>query len=99
MKPIEIADETLKAVSGGTHEEQEIITAQKIKEKLNGKTIQVTMVYYVAEKEIAAAIREQLGVEIDKKSIEMPEIKKSGRYDFRVKIATGIVAVMSVQVS
>ena len=97
MKPIEIADETLKAVSGGSND-QETITAQKLKEKLNGKTVQVTLVYTVSAKDIAAAIKEQLDVYIDKRSIELPEIKNTGTYHFKVKIASGVVAAMAVTV-
>lgn len=97
MQPRKIADEALISVSGGLHEDQEIINAQKLRDELNGKIIRVTLLYCVEVKEIASAIREQLGVCIDKKSIEIPEIKKTGTYNFRVKIATGIVAAMTVQ--
>ena len=99
MKPIEIADELLETVSGGTHEEQEIIAAQKLKEKLDGKTVQVTLFYIVSVKDIATAIKEQLDIDIDKRSIELPEIKNTGTYHFKVKIATGIVAAMAVLVT
>ena len=99
MKPIEIADELLNTVSGGTHEEQEIIQAQKLKEKLDGKTVQVTLFYIVSVKDIATAIKEQLDIDIDKRSIELPEIKNTGTYHFKVKIATGIVAAMAVLVT
>ena len=97
MKPIEIADETLKAVSGGS-DDQETIAARKLKEKLDGKTVQVPLAYTVSVKEIAAAIKEQLDVCIDKRSIELPEIKNIGTYHFKVKIATGVVAAMAVRV-
>ena len=97
MKPIEIADETLKAVSGGSND-QETITAQKLKEKLDGKTVQVTLFNIVSSKEIAAAIKEQLDICIDKRSIELPEIKNTGTYHFKVKIAPGVVAAMAVMV-
>lgn len=99
MNPIEIADELLNTVSGGTHEEQEIIQAQKLKEKLDGKTVQVTLFYIVSVKDIATAIKEQLDIDIDKRSIELPEIKNTGTYHFKVKIATGIVAAMAVLVT
>lgn len=99
MNPIEIADELLNTVSGGTHEEQKIIQAQKLKEKLDGKTVQVTLFYIVSVKDIATAIKEQLDIDIDKRSIELPEIKNTGTYHFKVKIATGIVAAMAVLVT
>ena len=99
MNPIEIADELINTVSGGTHEEQKIIQAQKLKEKLDGKTVQVTLFYIVSVKDIATAIKEQLDIDIDKRSIELPEIKNTGTYHFKVKIATGIVAAMAVLVT
>ena len=99
MNPIEIADELLNTVSGGTHEEQEIIQAQKLKEKLDGKTVRVTLLYNVSVKDIATVIKEQFGIDIDKKSIELPEIKNTGTYHFKVKIASGVVAAMAVVVT
>ena len=98
MKPIEIADELLNTVSGGAHEELKIIEAQKLKEKLDGKTVQVTLFYIVSVKEIATAIKEQLDIDIDRRSIELPEIKNTGTYHFKVKIAPGVVAAMAVMV-
>lgn len=99
MKPIEIADETLKTVSGGRDDAQEIIAAQKLKEKLDGKTVRVTLLYNVSVKDIATVIKEQFGIDIDKKSIELPEIKNTGTYHFKVKIASGVVAAMAVVVT
>ena len=99
MNPIEIADELLNTVSGGAHEDLKIIEAQKLKEKLDGKTVQVTLFYIVSVKEIATAIKEQLDIDIDRRSIELPEIKNTGTYHFKVKIATGIVAEMAVLVT
>ena len=98
MEHRKITEEALRTVSGGgMHEDQEIINAMKLRDKLSGKTIRVTLLYRVEVKEIASAIREQLGVSIDKKSIEIPEIKKPGTYHFKVNIATGIVAAMAVE--
>ena len=95
-KPMEITDETLKTVSGGRHEEQEIIAAKKLKEKLDGKTVRVTLVLSVSSKEISDAIDEQFDIRIDKRSIETPEIRTPGTYSIKVNIASGIVAKMSV---
>ena len=62
------------------------------------KSLKLRKMHHSVEvKEIASAIREQLGVSIDKKSIEIPEIKKPGTYHFKVNIATGIVAAMAVE--
>ena len=99
MKPTEIADEALETVSGGRHEEQELIIARELKTKLDGKTVRVALLYCVTAKEISSAIDEQLDIHIDKKSIELPEIRKTGTYNFKVKIAAGITAVMAVLVT
>ena len=98
MNPMELTDEALKAVSGGSHEDQRIIEAKKLQEKLDGKTVQVTLACRVTVKEVAAAIKQQLGVDIERRNIEMPEIRKTGTYNFKLKIATGIVAKMAVLV-
>ena len=99
MKPIKITDETLKTVSGGRHEEQELIEARKLQEKLDRKTVMVTLHYKVEARDIADAINEQFDIRINRKSIELPEIKNTGAYPFKVKIVTGIVAEMTALVA
>ena len=83
-------------MSGGRHEEQELIIARELKAKLDGKTVRVTLLYCVTAKEISSAIDEQLDIHIDKKSIELPEIKNTGTYHFKVNIATGVVAATGI---
>ena len=52
----------------------------------------------VTAKEIAAAIKESYGVEIDKRRIELEDIKSYGTFPVSIKLLSGITANMSVQV-
>lgn len=104
-KEKKLREELLTSVTGGVngaHDDQQIIINQELQKKLDGKTVQVKTTdplrIAVAEKEIAAAIEKQLGITIDKRKIAAPEIKRLGTYDFKVNIATGIVAKMTVEV-
>ena len=65
----------------------------KIKGGENGKTYGS-----VSTKEIAEAVKEQLGLEIDKKKIVMDPIKTTGVHDVTVKLHKEISAVVKVAV-
>ena len=67
----------------------------KIKGGENGKTYGS-----VSTKEIAEAVKEQLGLEIDKKKIVLPEpIKAFGTYEAVVKLHRDVQAKLSVKVT
>ena len=67
----------------------------KIKGGENGKTYGS-----VSTKEIAEAVKEQLGLEIDKKKIVLPEtIKAFGTYEAAVKLHREVQAKLSVKVT
>ena len=67
----------------------------KIKGGENGKTYGS-----VSTKEIAEAVKEQLGLEIDKKKIVLPEaIKAFGTYEAAVKLHRDVQAKRSVKVT
>ena len=91
---------------GSFNKEQEIAAAKKLAETLNGKTVKITaetgvdgkFFGSVTAKEIAAAIEEEFDVTIDRRMIQCPEIKKTGSFDFKVNIYTGITAKMTVVV-
>lgn len=54
----------------------------------------------VSSKEIAAALKEQTGIEIDKKKMHLAEsIKNLGTYDVAVKLHPKVTAKLSVKVS
>lgn len=53
----------------------------------------------VSSKEIAQAFKEQCGVEIDKKKIQLPEaIKSFGAYDVKVKLHPQVTGTLRVKV-
>ena len=86
------------------HAQQEL---KKIKEKvkfLNGKEVVVRakegvngkLFGTITSKDVAESIRNELGVEIDKKKLVLPEIKSFGTFDFKIKFDGNNVAVMKL---
>lgn len=75
--------------------------------KINGKTIKVTakagqggrLFGSVTAKEIAAVMKTQLGIDIDKRKITVDDIKVFGTYPATVKLYQGVTAEFSVMVS
>ncbi len=75
--------------------------------KINGKTIKVTakagqggrLFGSVTAKEIAAVMKTQLGIDIDKRKITVDDIKAFGTYHATVKLYQGVTAEFSVMVS
>lgn len=75
--------------------------------KINGKTIKVTakagqggrLFGSVTAKEIAAVMKTQLGIDIDKRKINVDDIKAFGTYPATVKLYQGVTAEFSVMVS
>lgn len=49
-------------------------------------------------KEAADELKKQFGVEVDKRKIEMADIKAFGSYQAVIKLAQGITASMTVMV-
>jgi large subunit ribosomal protein L9 len=89
-----VAQETLEA-------------AQAFAKDMASKTVEVTMkageggrVFgSVSSKEIAVAAKEQFGMEIDKKKIQLPEaIKNFGVYEVGVKIHPKVTGTLKVHV-
>lgn len=76
-------------------------------DKINGKTIKVTakagqggrLFGSVTAKEIAAVMKTQLGIDIDKRKITVDDIKAFGTYPATVKLYQGVTAEFSVMVS
>ena len=81
-------------------------TAQINTELLNGKTVTVKanagangkLFGSVTSKEIAEKIKEQYGVELEKKRIVVDDIRQYGTYEFTVKVYAGMQAQMYVVV-
>ncbi len=89
------------------HKQQEIDAAKATKDKLEGKTVTLTakagsngkLFGSVTSKEIAAEIKKSLGIEIDRKKMNVKDIKNFGEYTAEIKLYTGIVAKITVKVT
>ena len=87
--------------------QEQLEAAQKLAKDLETKEIIVRMrageggraFGSVSSKEIATAFKEQCGIEIDKKKIQMEEtIKNFGVYKVNVKLHTKVTGVLTVKV-
>lgn len=87
--------------------DMEIAAANESKAKINGKTIKLTakagtngrLFGSVTSKDVAAEIKKQYAVDIDKRKITMDDIKAFGSYKIDVKLYQNISAEMTVSVS
>lgn len=85
----------------------EIAAANASKEKINGKTVKLTakagtsgrLFGSVTSKDVAAEIKKQYAVDVDKRKITMDDIKAFGSYKIDVKLYQNISAEMTVSVS
>lgn len=88
------------------HKQEEIKAAKEMASKLEGKTVVVKakagsngrLFGSVTSKEIAAQIKDTLGVEIDRKKMSVADIKNFGEYTAEIKLYQGIVAKLTVSV-
>lgn len=87
--------------------EQKYQDALALKDKLAGMVIKVPVKVgkddklfgSVSSKEIADAFRDQLGIEVDKKKIVLPDaIKAVGRYEVPIRLHANVSAVLNVEV-
>lgn len=86
--------------------EQELILAKENAAKLSGKTVKVTakagqngkLFGSVTSKEISDAIKAQYSISVDKRKIDVADIKNFGTYEAEVKFPQGVTAKVSVQV-
>ncbi|MCH5189443.1 MAG: 50S ribosomal protein L9 [Oscillospiraceae bacterium] len=87
--------------------DMEIAAANASKAKINGKTIKLTakagtngrLFGSVTSKDVAAEIKKQYAVDVDKRKITMDDIKAFGSYKIDVKLYQNISAEMTVSVS
>ncbi len=85
----------------------EIAAANDSKSKINGKTVKLTakagtsgrLFGSVTSKDVAAEIKKQYAVEVDKRKITMDDIKSFGSYKIEIKLYQGISAEMTVSVT
>ncbi len=89
------------------HKAEEIKAAQADADKLNGKTFKLTakacangkLFGSVNAKDVAAKIKTDLNIDIDKRKIAMDDIKQFGTVTAEVKVYQGITASIYIQVS
>lgn len=85
----------------------QIAAANEAKAKINGKTLKLTakagtsgrLFGSVTSKDVAAEIKKQYAVDVDKRKITMDDIKAFGSYKIDVKLYQNISAEMTVAVS
>ena len=74
--------------------------------KINGKTVKISakagqngkLFGSVTSKEVAEMVKNQFGIETDKRKITMDDIKAFGTYEAEIKLFQGISAKIYVQV-
>jgi large subunit ribosomal protein L9 len=89
------------------HKQEEIDRANATAKALNGKTVTISakagsngkLFGSVTSKEIAAEIKKSLGIEIDRKKMNVADIKNFGEYTAEIKLYTGIIAKLTVKVT
>ena len=87
--------------------EVETQQAKASADKISGKTVKVTakagqggrLFGSVTAKEIAAVMKTQFGIDIDKRKITVDDIKAFGTYPTTVKLYQGVTAEFSVTVT
>ncbi len=96
-----------KEESAAHHKSEEIAAAKDTADKLNGKTVHIKakagsagrLFGSITSKEIAAEIKNELGIEIDRKKMTVADIKNFGDYEAEIKLYQGITAKLTVNVS
>ncbi len=94
--------------SNAFKKKQEREAAEAAKAKLDGVTLHLTakagnggrLFGAVTAKEIAAEIRSSLGLDVDKRKIQLDsDIKNFGTYEAEVKLLSGVIAKIKVSVT
>ena len=105
--PAAINNKKTQDAAKAHHAQMELDAALANKDRLNGKTVTVKaksgaggkLFGAVTSKEIAAAMKEQFQVDVDKKKISLPgEIKGFGEFSFELKLHNGVIANMKLVV-
>lgn len=89
------------------HKQEKINAAKATADALNGKEVVIKakagsngkLFGSVTSKEIAAEIKNKLGIEIDKKKMSVADIKNFGEYTAEIKLYQGITAKINVKVT
>ena len=89
------------------HKKEELAAAQKTASMLDGKSVNIKakagaggkLFGSVTSKEIAAEIKNSIGIEIDRKKMNVADIKNYGEYTAEIKLYPGVTATLTVKVS
>ncbi len=87
--------------------EQEIEKANNAKAQLDGKKFVIKtkagesgkLFGSITTKEVSAEIKKSMGIDVDKRKIQMEDIKNCGSYTAVVKLHSGISATVTVEVA
>lgn len=93
--------------SAAHHKKEELQAAKETAARLDGKTVSITakagaggkLFGSVTSKEIAAEIKNSLGIEVDRKKMNVADIKNFGEYTAEIKLHQGVTAKLTVKVS
>ncbi len=96
-----------KEASKKFHKAEEIKAAKADADKLDGKTFKLKakagangkLFGSVTSKDVSKQIKDELGIDIDKRKIVMPDVKAFGTVQAEIKVYQGISAKIFVQVS
>ncbi len=89
------------------HKDMEKKTAEEMAKKLKSATVKLSaragqngkLFGSVTTKEVAEALQAQFGVTLDKRKIEMDDIKAYGTYTATVKFSQGVTTQVQVEVN
>ena len=96
-----------KEASKKFNKAEEIKAAKADADKLDGKTFKLKakagangkLFGSVTSKDVSKQIKEELGIDVDKRKIVMPDVKAFGTVQAEIKVYQGISAKIFVQVS
>ena len=96
-----------KEASKKFHKAEESKAAKADADKLDGKTFKLKakagangkLFGSVTSKDVSKQIKEELGIDVDKRKIVMPDVKAFGTVQAEIKVYQGISAKIFVQVS
>ena len=89
------------------HKKEELAAAEKTASMLDGKSVNIKakagaggkLFGSVTSKEIATEIKNSIGIEIDRKKMNVADIKNYGEYTAEIKLYPGVTAKLTVKVS
>ena len=96
-----------KEAAAEHHKQVEVDEAKALAAKLEGKSVTVKakagqggrLFGSITAKEIAAALQAEFGIQVEKRRIDVSEIKAFGSYSATVKVYSGITAKITVVVT